>query len=119
GRDILPTTVIGPVTVAPTMPALAQLRTGDTIRAVDGKPVASWNDVRQSIVTGHGPVAIQTQRSTVTVPATTDSARIAVYGSIGYYISPVIDSIVSGDRAAAGGLQRGDSIVAIAGSPVR
>ena len=119
GRDIVPVTVVGPVSPASTMPALAQLRTGDTIRAVDGKIVASWNDVQQNIVTGHGPVAIQTQRGTVSLPAAADSDRIAVVRSIGYYVPTVIDSVVQGDRAAAAGLQRGDSVVAIEGVPVR
>jgi regulator of sigma E protease len=119
GRNVVPMTVVGAVTPSPTMPALAQLRTGDTIRTVDGKPVSSWNEVQQNMATGHGDLVIQTQRGTVSIPVTTDSARIAVALSIGYYIPPVIDSIVAGDRAAAGGLQRGDSIVAIGGAPIR
>src|SRR5258708_31009942 len=113
GRDIVPITVIGPVTAVPTMPALAQLQTGDTIHAVDGKTVSSWNDVQQDIASGHGPVTIRTQRAMVTIPASSDSDRFVIARSVGYYISPVIDSIVAGERAAAGGLERGDSIVAI------
>lgn len=119
GRNVVPMTVVGAVTPSPTMPALAQLRTGDTIRTVDGKPVSSWNEVQQNMATGHGDLVIQTQRGTVSIPVTTDSARIAVALSIGYYIPPVIDSIVVGERAAAGGLQPGDSIVAIGGAPIR
>ena len=119
GRDVVPITVVGAVTTVPTMPALAQLRTGDTIRTVDGQTVRSWNDVQQAIAMGHGTVAIQTRRATVTIPTTSDSDRFVIARSIGYYISPVIDSIVAGERAAAGGLRRGDSIVAIDGAPVR
>ena len=119
GRTVVPVTVVGSVTASPTMPALSQLQTGDTIRAVDGVPVRSWNEVEEKIATGHGAVALQTQRGTVTIPASTDSSRFAVAQSIGYYIPPVIDSIVAGERAAAAGLQHGDSIVAIDGSPIR
>jgi regulator of sigma E protease len=119
GRNVVPITVVGAVTAPPSMPALAKLQTGDTIRAVDGKPVRSWNEVELNIVTGHGPLTIQTQRATVTIPAAGDSDRVVIDASMGPYIPPVIDSIVAGERAAAGGLQRGDSIVAIAGAPIR
>ena len=119
GRNVVPMTVVGPVLPSATMPALAQLRTGDTIHAIDGKSVATWNEVQQGILSGHGPVTIRTQRGTVTLPMATDSDRIVVVSSVGYYIPTVIDSVVAGDRAAAAGLLRGDSIVAIDGQAVR
>src|SRR3954465_7908469 len=46
GRGIIRTTVVGDVTPVASMPGLAQLQTGDTIRAVNGKAVSSWNDIR-------------------------------------------------------------------------
>ncbi|HET9425858.1 MAG TPA: RIP metalloprotease RseP [Gemmatimonadaceae bacterium] len=118
GRPIVPTTVVGEVAAA-TMPALAELRMGDTIRAVNGKPVATWNEVNRGIVESGEAVTFQTNRGTVTVPTASDSARIAVASSIGYYVPAVIDSIMAGERAAAAGMQRGDSVVAIDGTPVR
>src|SRR3954466_3587907 len=70
GRTTVPTTVVGGVAaVAPA--GLTQLQCGDTIRSIDGKRVSSWNEVQQSIVTGHGPLTIVTQRGTVAVPTTT------------------------------------------------
>src|ERR1041385_1222674 len=119
GRDVLPTTRIGAVKVVASLPALAELRTGDTITAVDGKNVATWNDVTQGILGGHGPLTIQTKRSTVTVETKSDSDRIAAYRAIGVFVTTYIDSIVPGDRAAKAGLQRGDSVTAIDGQPVR
>ena len=92
---------------------------GDTIRAIDGKRVASWNDVQQLFATGHGPIAIQTQRGTVNLAVSSDSQRAAAYNAIAFFVPPVIDSVVAGDRAAAAGLARGDSITAIAGRAVR
>jgi len=118
GRDVVPITVVGAVTLSPTMPALRQLQTGDTIRAIDGAAVASWNEIERKIATGHGAVTILTQRGAVSIPVSSDSGRVAVARAIGYYIPAVIDSIFAGDRAAAGGLQRGDSVVAIDGAPI-
>ena len=119
GRAVYPTTVVGEVAAAPTMPALALLQTGDTIRSVNGKAVTTWNDVNRGIIESGDTVTLQTNRATVSVPTRTDSDRVAVATSIGYFVAPVIDSVVEGDRAAAGGMQRGDSVVAIDGTPVR
>jgi regulator of sigma E protease len=119
GRPVVPTTVIGEVGSVPAMPALAQLQMGDTIRRVNGQPVTTWNDVNQRIVESDGPVAIETNRGTVSVPVTSDSDRVTLASNIGYFVAPLIDSVVAGDRAAAGGMQRGDSVVAIDGTPIR
>src|SRR5947209_6514033 len=42
GRDTVPTTVIGSVRVPKNAPLLAQLRSGDTIRTVNGQLVSTW-----------------------------------------------------------------------------
>jgi regulator of sigma E protease len=119
GRPNAPTTVIGEVDAPATMPALAQLRTGDRIASVNGTPVSSWNDVTRGIVESGDVVTIQTDRGTVAVPVRSDSERVVVASSIGYFIPPVIDSVVAGERAAAAGMLRGDSVVAIDGAPIR
>src|SRR6185295_2886372 len=49
GRPNVHTTVVGEVAAPASIPALAQLQTGDTIRAVNGKTVATWRDVTQGI----------------------------------------------------------------------
>lgn len=119
GQGVVPTTVVGEVAPAPTMPALAQLQMGDTIRTINGAAVSSWNDVRQRIIESGDPVTIQTNRAAVTIPVKNDSDRVTVVSSIGYFVAPVIDSVVAGERAAAGGMQRGDSVIAIEGTPIR
>lgn len=119
GRPVVPTTVVGEVVPPATMPALGQLQMGDTIRAVNGTAVSTWNDVQRAIIEADGPVTFQTNRSTVAVPTSTDSDRVSLAGSIGYFVPPVIDSVVEGERAAAGGMQRGDSVIAIDGTPIR
>src|ERR1041384_8346737 len=54
GRTIYPTTIVGEVQAPATMPALAQLQTGDTIRSVNGAAVATWNDVNRVIIESSG-----------------------------------------------------------------
>lgn len=118
GRDVVSTTTIGSVEPVATIPALSQLHPGDVIRSVDGKVVQSWNEVRQNILSGHGDLAIQTERGTVAIPVAGDSGRFVVERSINYAIAPVIDSVF-GAPAKSAGLLPGDSIVAIAGRPIR
>jgi regulator of sigma E protease len=119
GRPVVRTTVVGEVDSVATMPALAQLQTGDTIRSVNGKSVATWTDVTRGIIESNDVVNIQTQRGTVSIPVKTDSDRVTVASNVGFFLAPVIDSVVAGDRAEAGGMQRGDSVVAIDGTPIR
>jgi len=81
--------------------------------------VTTWNDVNRGILESDGPVSIQTQRATVSIPVQSDSERVALASNIGFFIAPVIDSVVAGERAAAGGMKSGDSVVAIDGTPIR
>src|SRR4051812_44663792 len=65
GRSVVPTTVIGEVASVPTLPALAQLQMGDTIRSVNGTSVSTWNDVSQTILQSGDAVTFQTNRGAV------------------------------------------------------
>jgi regulator of sigma E protease len=119
GQAIYPSTVIGSVREIPGAPALSQLHLGDTIRAVGGSPVQSWNDVLKAISNQSDTAAITTQRGTVRIPlGGRGPTAEQVATALGYYLAPVIDSIFVGDPAARAGLQRGDSVVAVAGQPV-
>jgi len=118
GRDTTPTTTVGSIGAAASIAELRALQTGDTITAVDGKSVATWNDVFMGIAAGHGPLRITTRRGEITVPAT-DSTRFVIASNLVPFVPAVIDSIVAGERAAAAGLHRGDSIVAVDGEAVR
>jgi regulator of sigma E protease len=121
GRDTLPTTVIGSVHVPANAPLLAQLHPGDTIRMVNGRAVATWNDVQRQIIESSDAVELTTQRATIRQPLnapngpTVDSMLDAVTA----YVAPVIDSVVADFPAAQAGLQRGDSILSIDGRPLR
>ncbi len=54
GREILPTTVIGTMPSIAEAPQLLRLRVGDTIRAINGRSVASWNDVAREVTASSG-----------------------------------------------------------------
>ena len=119
GQVVIPSTVIGAVHSPANMPELAQLRSGDTVRVVNGKPVKTWNEVRKAILGSDGTVAITTQRGDVKIPLRRAATADSVADALVYYMPPIIDSIDPGDRADLAGLKRGDSIVTVAGQPVR
>src|SRR5262249_16918164 len=96
GRTIVPTTVAGDLSA---VAGFNGVHVGDTVRAVDGHDVVSWNEVVQRVATGHGAISVSTNRGTVAVPAATDSDRVVAAQSLmaGYYVPAVIDSVVTGD----------------------
>ena len=121
GRVIVDTRVVGDVQAPASAPALAQLHAGDTIQSVNGKTVASWNDVVRNIAASANAVTLRTQHGDVSIPVGGSSKTTTddVIGAIDFYVPPVIDSVVSGERAQVAGLRAGDSVVAIGGQPVR
>jgi len=120
GRIIYPTTVIGSVRTLKDAPALSELQPGDTIRQVNGVAVRTWNDVRKQIDASSDAVVIRTQRGDVRIPVSESGPTAEkVADALVFYIPPVIDSVFSGERAAQAGFRSGDSIVAVAGQPVR
>ncbi|HTE46370.1 MAG TPA: RIP metalloprotease RseP [Gemmatimonadaceae bacterium] len=119
GQVVVSSTVVGSVRPVVGAPELAQLQVGDTIRAVNGTLVNSWNDVRKDIASSQAVVAITTQRGVVNIPLRGGMSPDSVADGLIYYLPPVIDSIFPGDRADLAGFKRGDSIVTVAGQPAR
>ena len=126
-----------PIVAAPpphTPAASAGFEAGETIRAINGDPVASWQDVRWRML----QLALEHQRARVEVlnrnhqlnwrtidMASLDTEQIegdtlALIGLKLYrpQIKPVIGEIVSGGVAERAGLQAGDQILAADGKPV-
>jgi regulator of sigma E protease len=76
--------------------------------------------VRKGIADSKETVVITTQRGEVRIPLGQDHATADdVANGLIYYLPPVIDTVFPGDRAALAGFQHGDSIVNVAGQPVR
>jgi regulator of sigma E protease len=119
GQPIIPSTVVGSVRPIAGAPALSALHPGDTVRAVNGTAVSTWNDVVKGIAAADNAVAFTTQRGTVQIPLGAKGVTAEqVAGAVGYYLSPVIDTVFSGEPASTAGLQHGDSVVEVAGRPV-
>jgi regulator of sigma E protease len=123
GRTVVDTRTVGrvrPVSSAPTL--TRDIVAGDTIVSIDGRPVHTWNEVSEAIAEGADRVVrVRTQRAEVIVPVRDGSGRERE--ELLYALEPlipvVVDSVVAGRPAARAGLAPGDSIVAVAGQPVR
>lgn len=113
GNQVVDTTVVGGVTATPSVPEVAQLQFGDTIRSVNGRAVDSWDDVVHAIERSGNAVDVATQRGTVHIPLGGNRNAEDVAGAVYFYIHPVLDTIMKGDRADSAGFRRGDSVVAI------
>ena len=123
GEVVLPSREIGAVLAIPGADSLLRnLKAGDTVVAVDGKPVHSWNDVVERIATDSGnTIRIQTNRGEADIPASDSGifSREQFAGVLSPYIPPIVDRVVPGHPAYTAGLRRGDSISAVNGTPVR
>lgn len=119
GQIVYPSTVVGAVQAPAGAPELGQVRPGDSIRAVNGTAVHTWNDVQKSILSSTTSVTLRTQRGEVSIPLGAGRATSTdVANGLVYYMSPVIDTVFPGNPASQAGFQQGDSIVSVAGHPV-
>ena len=121
GEPVVATRVVGAVHPPASAPSLAQLLPGDTIVAVGGEAVQSWNDIGDRIDNAPaGTLAIRTSRGEVRVPVGTAGAPTSheLAAAIDFFIPPVIGEVLPGSPASTVGLKPGDSVVAIGHAPV-
>ncbi|MHB1864183.1 MAG: RIP metalloprotease RseP [Gemmatimonadaceae bacterium] len=118
GRVVVPTRVVGAVRVPVQAPSLRALLPGDTILRVNGDTVADWSDIIGEIGKSRRQVTFTTQHGDVVVPLSEQVTPATVANAIDYRVAPVMDSVIAGGPAAQGGMQPGDSIVAIDGQAV-
>jgi regulator of sigma E protease len=126
GRAVWPAAV---GKVAESSPAAtAGLRTGDTIVAVDGRPVAYWEDLDRAVAQSSGrPLELRVRRDgteqTVTVtprlrtmpdPIFREPREVWDLGA-GPQLLPAITSVGPGSPAERAGLRPGDVVVSVAG----
>jgi regulator of sigma E protease len=129
GRPVWPA-VLG--RVAEDAPAAAAgLRTGDRVTAVNGRPVAHWEDLERAISTSEGrPLALAVTRAgaerQVQVTPRLTSVRDPIFKDpreawdigAGPRLTPHIGMVSPGSPAERAGLKPGDAVVAVAGQPV-
>ena len=98
----------------------AGLQVGDRIVAVDGEPVADWEDFMIEIVPKAGrQVTLRIERDGATIEkqlTPTAQGKFEI-GDIGIMpvLNPQVTSVNPGEAAATAGLQKGDVILAAAG----
>jgi regulator of sigma E protease len=126
-----------PVLGAPdlgTPAAVAGVVSGDTVVAINGEPVTTWQDVRWNLI----EQAVDRKRVQLEVRDALGGARVReldltslqaeriegdVLGAVGLKLfrpdlPPVIGKVVSGSVAERAGLREGDRVLAIDGKPV-
>jgi len=102
--------------------ALTSIAPGSRIASIGGERVNDWNAVMEALLDAPaGPITIgleDPERSIdVTLPSD-GSDRQALAGSVLPWIESGVGAVLPGDPAEEGGLEAGDHITSIAGTPV-
>lgn len=122
GVTVYPVTTIGSVNAATLPPGaeeLARLQLGDRIVRAADRPVSSWEDIQEALIStpadsfsleieGKAPVTVHIHRDAL-------EARVRASQALVPYIAPVIGQVVAGGPGARAGVQTGDTLVALAG----
>jgi regulator of sigma E protease len=129
GRAVWPAVVGKVVDGSPA--ATAGLRTGDTVAAVGGQPVAYWEDLDRALASSNGrPLELRVRREaaevtmsvtprlrTVPDPVFREPREVWDIGA-GPQLLPVITSVGPRSPAERAGLRPGDVVLAVAGQPL-
>ena len=113
----------------PSPAAEAGLRAGDTIVAIDGIPVTTWDEMRQILFTGSGRTADGRPQAALTIrrgeetlilsarPVLAGDERMRMLG-VSHYERLIVGEIDPGSLGEKTGLQKGDVIAALDGVPL-
>lgn len=118
GEMTIRTTQVGRVTPGSAFEA-AGLHPGDRVTAVDGKKIATWEDVDAGISRAWGrEISVEILRQegvqTLHVKLTGDTKTSPLLP----FLPPEVGSVIHGQPADRAGLRKGDRILAIDGQPV-
>ena len=125
GRQIDPVTTVGrvvPELVPAGAEALKSITPGSRIVAVNGRPVTSWNNVEQGILSASDlevEIDLADGRK-VAVPIHPDAleGRLMAAQAIQPFRVAVIGAVIPGRPAAHAGLAKGDTILAVDGQRI-
>jgi len=118
GEMTIRTTQVGRVTQGSAFEA-AGLRPGDRLTAVDGKEIATWEDVDEALRRAWGrEISIKALRQ-----EGIQTFRVRLTGDpqippLRPFLPPEVGSVIHGLPAERAGLQKGDRILSIDGQPV-
>lgn len=126
GRIYDPTTTLGRVSAA-VLPAeasgLLDVPRGSQIVSIDGRPVESWTDVQAFIGNGRGDTITFAFDSHPDVKVALHPDQLVERAMLAAALEPlhraVIGQVVKGSAADSGGLEPGDTVLAVDGSPVQ
>jgi regulator of sigma E protease len=125
GRQVNPITTIGAVDTTGLPAGAAALRTltpGSRISGIDGVPVATWNEIEDRILNGPDDrIMLELEggrRLELTLHPDALTERAAAAQALRPLVPAAVDSVLSGSPAAGAGIQRGDTITSISGTPV-
>jgi regulator of sigma E protease len=129
GRPVWPAVVGRVVEGSPA--AAAGVRSGDTVTAVDGRPVAYWEALDRAVAASRGrPLELRLRRAggeqVVTVTPVPTTVRDPIFKEertvwdigAGPRLVPQIGAVNPGSPAERAGVKPGDLVVAVAGQPV-
>ena len=102
--------------------ALASIAPGATIVQVGEERPTTWRQITSGLIEADpGPLTVVTSspaaRLEIQIPAD-EEARIDVARALDYWVDPVIGVITPGSAAERGGIEVGDTLLAVAGTPV-
>ncbi len=125
GLQLDPVTTVGrvvPELVPAGAEALKSLRPGSRIVAINGRPVATWNNIEQGILSASEPeVRIElADGGSVEVPIHPHAleSRLMAAQAIQPWRVPVIGVVIDGRPAALAGMAKGDTILAVDGQRI-
>jgi regulator of sigma E protease len=125
GRQIDPSTTVGQVIeemVPPGAEALREIPAGSRIVAINGRPVAAWNDVIDRIANTPEPeIRIELEGGeAVVLPIHQDALeqRLKASQALQPFRPAVVDQVLPGKPAARAGVHSGDTIVAMNDQPI-
>lgn len=124
GVAVWPTTTVAQVD-AGRLPAgaaaLQGVQFGDRIVAVNGAPVANWQDMNRSVLEARdATITLGFEgRSSVTLELPGEVERVQALSALQPFFPPVISTVVEDRPGAQAGLAVGDTVLTFDGAPVR